>query len=90
VFKLPPSIVQFARLCVYLLYCLEAGGVLMLAPWTDFWANNAIIQSSQLTETLLGSVLVRGCVSGVGMALVVNALADVYAAIFVARPAGSS
>ena len=75
--KISPALVHFARLCVYLLYSLEAGIVLVLLPWTDLWTHNQLFMTANMIETVLMSPLTRGLVSGIGMALVLNALLDI-------------
>ena len=80
--KIPASTVRFARLCVYLLYCLEAGFLLMLAPWSDIWTENRLFQSSALLETVVTSAAFRGLVTGVGLALVLNALSDIVGTLW--------
>ena len=80
--KIPPSAVRFSRLCVYLLYCLEAGLLLMLAPWSDVWSDNRLIESSTLLESVVTSAIFRGLVTGVGLALVLNAVIDIVGALW--------
>lgn len=59
-------IVQF----VYLLYCVEAGIFLLLAPWSMLWLNSYFAQVPELRGVLL-SGYVRGGVSAVGALLLV-------------------
>ena len=76
-------------------YFLEAGLVLIVAPWrTAFWDRNFFIERLPLLESLLGNVFVRGAVSGIGGLTALAGLAEL-AGIFVARrsreqPAGKT
>lgn len=66
-------------------YFLEAGLVLIVAPWqTAFWDRNFFIERLPLLETLLGNVFVRGAVSGIGGLTALAGLAEL-GGIFVAR-----
>jgi len=66
-------------------YFLEAGLVLIVAPWrTAFWDRNFFIERLPLLESLLGNVFVRGAVSGIGGLTALAGLAEL-AGIFVAR-----
>ena len=48
-------------------YFLEAGFVLIVAPWkTAFWDRNFFIERLPMLESLLSNVFVRGAVSGIG------------------------
>lgn len=48
-------------------YFLEAGLVLIVAPWRSaFWDRNFFIERLPLLEAFLENVFVRGAVSGIG------------------------
>ena len=49
------------------LYFLEVGLVLLVAPWTTFWERNLFVEASPLAEAVLTMHAVRGGVSGVGL-----------------------
>ena len=69
-------------------YFIEAGLVLIVAPWrTAFWDRNFFIERLPLLETLLGNVFVRGAVSGIGGLTALAGLAEL-AGIFFARRRG--
>ncbi len=53
------------------LYLLEAGLLLILAPWTQFWDRNYFAALQPLLATWLTHPFVRGAVSGVGIVSVV-------------------
>ena len=66
-------------------YFLEAGFVLIVAPWKSaFWDQNFFIERLPLLETFVGNVFVRGAVSGIGGLTALAGLAEL-AGIFVAR-----
>ncbi len=50
----------------YLLYCVEAGVFLGLAPWSRLWSNSYFVQMPLLREILLSGYL-RGAVSSLGL-----------------------
>ena len=69
-------------------YFLEAGFVLIVAPWkVAFWDRNFFVERLPLLEGFLGNVFVRGAVSGIGGLTALAGLAEL-AGIFVARQAG--
>ncbi|MCY4029856.1 MAG: hypothetical protein OXH75_26515 [Acidobacteria bacterium] len=57
---------RFSR-SLLIVYFLEAGLVLLVAPWTTFWDRNAFVEVSPLAEAFLTAHAVRGGVSGVGL-----------------------
>ncbi|MDP6581184.1 MAG: hypothetical protein QF681_11050 [Vicinamibacterales bacterium] len=57
------------------MYFLEAGLVLLVAPWTMFWERNLFVESSLLLGGVMRYAAVRGAVSGVG---VVNLCAGLW------------
>ena len=66
-------------------YFLEAGFVLIVAPWkVAFWDRNFFVERLPLLEGFLGNVFVRGAVSGIGGLTALAGLAEV-AGIFAAR-----
>jgi hypothetical protein len=54
---------------LFVIYCVEAGLFLVIAPWRDFW--NLLVSRSALSQAHLGAVLmlpwVRGAVTGFGL-----------------------
>ena len=50
----------------YLLYCVEAGIFLILAPWSLIWSTSYFAQIPALREVLL-SGYVRGAVTSLGL-----------------------
>ena len=53
-------------------YFLEAGFILVVAPWSGFWENNRFARAQPALESVVKSPYARGAVTGVG---VITALA---------------
>lgn len=52
---------------LFLLYCIEAGVLLLLAPWSPSW-DHAIIQiPSFQIQSVLADGMMRGAISGFGL-----------------------
>jgi hypothetical protein len=64
-------------LIVFVLFCLEIGIILTVAPWTSFWLNNSLILSYPHVREILAYPFVRGLISGLGIADVWLAVAEV-------------
>ena len=73
-----------------IVYLLEAGLVLLVAPWLTFWDRNLLVQTSPMLGGVVRLAAVRGAVSGVG---VVNLCAGVWqlavSMLAMARPSGA-
>ncbi|MBI4169236.1 MAG: hypothetical protein HY510_04785 [Acidobacteria bacterium] len=54
---------------LYLLYCLESGIFLLLAPWSLLWSHSYFTHVPALREIML-SGYVRGGVSAVGLLMI--------------------
>ncbi len=50
-----------------IVYLVEVGLVLIVAPWTRFWDRNYFVESLPFFEPMLTSHAVRGAVSGFGL-----------------------
>lgn len=64
-------------LIVFILFCLEIGIILTVAPWTSFWLNNSLIVSYPQVREILAYPFVRGLISGLGLADIWLAVAEV-------------
>jgi hypothetical protein len=62
-------------------YFLEAGFVLVVAPWSAFWEHNRFAELHRSVEALVSSPFVRGGVSGIGVITIVAGLAELGSAI---------
>lgn len=56
------------------MYFIEAGLVLVVTPWSDFWDRNYFIDVLPFVGVVANSAVARGAVTGVG---VVTAMAGV-------------
>ena len=63
-------------------YLVEAGVLLVIAPWTVAWQHNYFGSLFPPLGTLMVNEFVRGGVSGVGLITVVAGLRDLTSAIF--------
>ena len=70
----------FTRL-LFAAYFLEAGLILVIAPWTNFWNVNLFIEVYPDIQDLLGSPFVRGAVSGVGAITTLAGITELATAI---------
>ena len=59
---------------VVIIYFLEVGAVLIVAPWTTFWDGNYFIEVQPFVQLIFRTSFIRGGVTGVG---VINLLAGV-------------
>jgi hypothetical protein len=50
-----------------IVYFLETGLVLLVAPWSTFWERNSLVDVSPLLGGVMRLAAVRGAVSGVGI-----------------------
>lgn len=57
-------------------YFLEAGLVLIVAPWSSFWEHNFFLLKLPELARLLSSPFVRGGVSGIGAITALAGLAE--------------
>lgn len=74
---------MFTRL-LFAAYFLEAGLILIVAPWSVFWDRNFFAEAVPALEGILASPFSRGAVSGIGAITAIAGLAEL-AAVFLAR-----
>jgi ribosomal protein S18 acetylase RimI-like enzyme len=70
----------FTRL-LFAAYFLEAGLILVIAPWTNFWNVNVFIERYPSVQEILASPFIRGAVSGVGGITTLAGVAELATAI---------
>jgi hypothetical protein len=63
-------------LIIFVLFCLEIGIILTVAPWTPFWTSNSLIAAYPKVREFLGYGFVRGLVTGLGIADIWVAVAE--------------
>ena len=59
-----------------IVYLLEAGAFLSLAPWSRLWADRVVTRSPALLQHFLGSPYFRGFIAGLGLLHMLLALRD--------------
>ncbi|HMC75637.1 MAG TPA: hypothetical protein VKH34_00845 [Vicinamibacterales bacterium] len=62
-------------------YFLEAGFILVIAPWSQFWEHNRFAETRPALEALLNSPYDRGAVTGVGVITALAGLAELGSVI---------
>jgi hypothetical protein len=62
-------------------YFLEAGFILVVAPWSAFWEHNRFAELHRTIEVFVSSPYVRGAVSGIGVVTIIAGLAELASAI---------
>ena len=74
----------FTRL-LFAAYFIEAGLILVVAPWSGFWDRNFFAESVPALEHILASPFARGAVSGVGAITAVAGLTELSAVFLMRR-----
>jgi hypothetical protein len=77
----PEADISFFTRLLFAAYFLEAGLILLIAPWTDFWTGNLFVDATPAMRELLGSHFVRGGVSGIGAVTALAGIAELATAI---------
>ena len=62
-------------------YFLEAGFILVVAPWSAFWDHNRFAATRPALEAFLNSPYARGAVTGVGVITALAGLAELGSVI---------
>jgi hypothetical protein len=68
-------------------YFLEAGLILIVAPWSGFWDRNSLAAAIPSLDAVLSSPYARGAVSGVGLITMLGGLAELGGAFASRRDA---
>jgi len=61
---------------VFVLFCLEIGIILTVAPWTQFWTTNSLLLGYPRVREFFAYPFVRGLISGVGVTDIWLAIAE--------------
>jgi hypothetical protein len=80
-------IIAFITRVLFVAYFLEAGLILLVAPWSGFWEHNFFVGQMPALEPLLSNLFVRGAVSGIGAITAVAGLAELAALLNLRRRA---
>lgn len=71
-------------------YFLEAGLILIVAPWSGFWDRNFFAGIMPAIDAVLASPYARGAVSGVGIVTLLGGLAEIGGAFASRREASAA
>ena len=63
-------------LVVFVLFSLEIGIILTVAPWTTFWTSNSLLMNFPQVREFLLYGFVRGLISGLGLTDIWLAIAE--------------
>jgi hypothetical protein len=77
----PEADISLLTRILFAAYFLEAGLILLVAPWSSFWDRNLFPSILPSLEPLCASPFARGAVSGVGAITVVAGLAELAGAL---------
>jgi len=69
-------IISFFTRVLFAAYFLEAGFILVVAPWSGFWERNFFAASAPALQPWVDSPFVRGAVSGIGGVTALAGLAE--------------
>lgn len=69
-------IISFFTRVLFAAYFLEAGFILVVAPWSAFWDRNFFAANAPALQPWLESPFVRGGVSGIGAVTALAGLAE--------------
>jgi len=74
---------------VLVVFFLEVGLVLTLAPWSAYWDRNYFAETMPLVHALVTNNFVRGAVTGLGLVNICAAAADLIG-MFMNRKSASA
>ena len=72
----PEADISLLTRILFAAYFLEAGLILLVAPWSSFWDRNLFPAILPAIAPLFASPFARGAVSGVGAITVIAGLAE--------------
>lgn len=79
--------ISFFTRVLFAAYFLEAGFILVVAPWSGFWERNFFAASAPALQPWLQSPFVRGAVSGIGAVTALAGLAELGGILSLRRSA---
>ena len=79
-------IISLLTRLLFAAYFLEAGLILIVAPWSTFWERNSFAAAIPTVAALLASPFIRGGVSGIGALTALAGLAELGGALHSRRP----
>lgn len=72
---------------IFAAYFLEAGLILIVAPWSGFWEQNGFLAAYPAADAWLASPFVRGAVTGVGVITAIAGFLELAGVFGLRRPA---
>ena len=83
-------IISFFTRVLFAAYFLEAGFILVVAPWSGFWDRNFFAVNAPALQPWLDSPFVRGAVSGIGGITAIAGLAELGGLLALRKPRQST
>ena len=74
-------IISLLTRLLFAAYFLEAGLILVVAPWSALWSRNLFADALPALARFLGNPFLRGAVSGIGAITVIAGLVELGAAV---------
>ncbi len=71
--------ISFITRVLFVAYFLEAGLILVVAPWSGFWEHNFFVVRVPALVPVFSNLFVRGAVSGVGAITAIAGVAELVA-----------
>jgi len=84
------AIIRFFSRLLIAAYLIEAGVLLVLAPWSGLWERNYFAITLPWLGVWMASAYVRGAVTGVGLVTALGGLRDLVSAFMLRHPASSA
>jgi hypothetical protein len=78
--------IRFVSRLLVAAYLVEAGLLLVMAPWTALWDRNFFAEAVPALGDLMANQFVRGGVTGVGVVTAVAGLRDLTNAVLARLP----
>jgi hypothetical protein len=79
-------IISLLTRILFAVYFLEAGLILIVAPWSTFWDRNFFASAVPALAQILASPFVRGGVSGIGALTALAGFAELGGIFGARRP----
>lgn len=80
------AIIRFFSRLLVAAYLIEAGVLLVLAPWSGLWQRNYFAAHLPLVGQWMLSPYVKGAVTGIGLVTALGGLRDLVSAFMLRQP----
>ncbi len=88
--SIPEGPIRFFSRLIVAAYLIEAGILLVLAPWSGLWDRNYFAVALPWLGVWMASAYVRGAVSGIGLVTALGGLRDLVSAFMMRHPSDSA